>query len=46
MRKKDMVITLGVNKVIFMLKYNGGSDIKWIIELCDYQWVDLEELKK
>lgn len=38
----------GQQKSVFLLKYNGdGSDIKVDnIELCDYQWVDLEELKK
>ena len=38
----------GQQKTIFLLKYNGdGSDIKVDnIELCDYRWVDLEELKK
>lgn len=38
----------GQQKVVFLLKYNGnGSDIKVDnVELCDYRWVDLEELKK
>lgn len=38
----------GQQKTIFLLKYNGdGSDIKVDnMELCDYRWVDLEELKK
>lgn len=38
----------GQQKSVFLLKYNGdGSDIKVDnTELCDYRWVDLEELKK
>ena len=38
----------GQQKSVFLLKYNGdGSDIKVDnIELCDYRWVGLEELKK
>ncbi|HBV58188.1 MAG TPA: hypothetical protein DEB73_02935 [Candidatus Magasanikbacteria bacterium] len=49
MRKKGKGYRfMGQQKTIFLLKYNGdGSDIKVDnIELCDYRWVDLEELKK
>jgi exopolysaccharide biosynthesis WecB/TagA/CpsF family protein len=38
----------GQQKSVFLLKYSGdGNDIKVDgVELCDYRWVDLEELKK
>lgn len=38
----------GAEKYIFLLQYNGnGNDIKLDLhELCDFQWVSLEELKR
>ncbi len=49
MRKKGKEYHFrGQQKTVFLLKYDGdGSDIKLDkVELCDYRWVNLEELKK